>query len=79
MAVYAPDSGKDMEEYETFVEEMTKLLHERRRAEVRRLHIASDLNIEFGLLCTSDDDVGELSEKYGLQCWQSCHADPRWL
>ena len=30
MAVYAPDSGKDLEEYEKFVEEMTKNLFEGR-------------------------------------------------
>ena len=34
------------------------------------------LNIELGLLCTVDDDVGEFSEMYGRQCWQGCDADP---
>ena len=41
----------------------------------RRFHIASDLNIELGLLCSIDDDVGEVSEMYGPQCWQGCDVD----
>ena len=53
----------------------TKILHEGRQAGARRFYIAGDLNIELGLLCTGDDDVGELSELYGPQCWQRCDVD----
>ena len=31
MDVYAPDSGKDLEEYEPFVEEMTNIPRDERR------------------------------------------------
>ena len=48
MAVDTPDSGKDLDEYEKFLEEMTKMLHEGRRAGANRFYIASDLNIEWG-------------------------------
>ena len=30
--------------------------------------------MELGLLCTGDDDVEELSEMYGPQCWEGCDA-----
>ena len=56
-AVHAPDSGNDLEEYEKCMEKMTIMLHEGRRAGAS-FYIASDLNIEFGVLCTGDDDVG---------------------
>ena len=36
MAVDTPDSGKDLDEYEKFLEEMTKFLHEGRRAGAKR-------------------------------------------
>ena len=54
---------------------MTNMLHEGRRAGAS-FYIAGDLNIEFGLLCTGDDDVGDPSEVHGAQCWQGCDADP---
>ena len=42
--VYAPDSAKDFGEYEKFMEEMTKVLHEGRRERARRLNIAGNFN-----------------------------------
>ena len=39
-------------------------------------YVASDLNIEWGLPCTGDDDDEELCGMYGPRCWQGCEADP---
>ena len=80
MAVYyAPDSGKDLEEYEKFIKEATIILHERRRAGARHFCIAGDLNIELGLPCTGDEDDQELREIIlkdfnckAASAWSSC-------
>ena len=74
--VYAPDFGKDLVEYQKFVEEMTNSLLEGCRSGAKSFYIAGDLNIELGLPCTDGDDEGELSEICGPQCWQGCDADP---
>ena len=56
--------------------EMTKVLHDGRREGAKRFYIAGVFNIEFGMLCTGEDEDEELCDKYGPQCWQGCDADP---
>ena len=73
-SVYALDSAKDCEEYETFLEDETKVLHEGRREGARRFVIAGNLNIEFGLNWTDEDQ--EMQEMCGAQCWHGIDADP---
>ena len=56
-AVYVLDSHKDLHVRETFVEDVTKVLWEGRRAGAKTFYIAGDVHVELGLLCTDDDDV----------------------
>ena len=74
--MYAPDSGKDLEEYEKFMEGMTLIPRYGRRNGAKRFYIACDFNIELGLLCTGNEEDEELSAMYGSQCWQGYGADP---
>ena len=48
---------------------------EGRRAEANTFYIASDLNVELGLLCTDEDEVEELNEMKSPLCWQGCDTD----
>ena len=45
MAVYAPDCRKDLDVYETFVKDVTKVFWEGRRAGAKTFNIAGDLNV----------------------------------
>ena len=58
-----------------YVNEGEGHVQEGRQPGARRIYIAGDLTIELGLLCTGNDDVGELSEMYGPLCWQFCDAE----
>ena len=73
--MYAEDCHKDLDVNETFIKDVTKVLWEGRRAGAKTFYIAGDLNVELGLLCTSDDDVEELTELHGPFCWQGCEND----
>ena len=75
MAVCAPDSKKDLDEYGTLIMNVTRILWEGRRAGAKDFHITSDFNVEVGLLCTEDDDNDELNEMYGPFCWQGWEND----
>ena len=75
MAIYRPDCKNDMDVYETFILSVTKLLREGRRAGTKEFFITGDLNVELGLLCTDEDDIGEFKEMYGPLCWQGCERD----
>ena len=33
-------------------------------------HIAGDLNVDLGMMCTDENDIEELTVIYGLLCWQ---------
>ena len=55
--------------------DVTKVLWEGCRAGAKTFHIAGDLNVELGLLCTSDDEVEELNETNGPLYWQGCEND----
>ena len=67
----------DLDVYETFVKNVTKISWEKRRARTKTFHIAGTHNVELGLLCTNEDDVEELNEMYGPLCWQICDNDQR--
>ena len=62
MAVYAPDCREDLDVFETFVKNVTKVLWEGRRSGAKTFCIAGDLDVELGLLCFGDDDVEEVNE-----------------
>ena len=72
MAVYAPDSSKDMELYETRVSSVLWVLREG----AKRFYITGDLNVELGMICTDENDIKELNEMYGPLCWQWYDHDP---
>ena len=65
ITVYAPDSCKDLEEYEKFIKEATEVSQEGRRARAGDFNIAGDLNMELGVRRTSDEEDQELREMYG--------------
>ena len=69
--VYVLDCGKDLDVYETFIVNFTKILREGRRAGAKEFCITGDRNVELGILCTDEDDIGELEE----MCWQGCEND----
>ena len=66
MALYAPYCHRDLDVFffETFIKDVSEVLWEVRRAGAKSFHIAGDLNVELGLLCTSDEDVEEPNEMY---------------
>ena len=73
MAVYAQDCQKDLdpyETYETFILNVTKILREGRRAGAKEFSFTGDLNVELGILCTDEDDIGE-----GTLCCQQGEND----
>ena len=74
-AVFDPDYKKDLDEYETLIMNVTRILREGRRAGAQDFHITSDFNVELGLFCTEDDDNDELNEMYGPFCWQGWEND----
>ena len=61
MAVYAPDSSKSLEMYETF--------RGGPRGGAKDFYMTGDLNVELGLMCRDEKDVEELNEMYGPLCW----------
>ena len=79
MAVCAPDCKKDLDVYETFIKNVTKILWEGRLAGAKDFYITGDFNVELGLLCTDEDDSDEPNEMYGPLCWQSCDNDHKKL
>ena len=60
---------------ETFILNFTKILREGRRAGAKELCIIGDLNVEWWLLCTDEDDISEFNEMHGPLCWQGCERD----
>ena len=65
MAVYAPDCHKDLDVFETFIKNVTKVLWEGRRAGTKVFYITGDFNVELGLPCTDEHDNEEPNEMYG--------------
>ena len=55
MSVCAPDSGKDLEEYKKFLEEVTHFLRVGWRNWAQHFSIAGDFNIDLGLLCIDEE------------------------
>ena len=76
MSVYAPDSGKSLDEYEEFMVHVKKILKNGGQHETKQFFVAGDLNIQLGLLCTGDGEDDELLDMYGPPCWQNYDADP---
>ena len=70
------DSGKDLEEYEKFMEEVTLFSCVVWRNWAKHFRIAGDFNIELGLLCIDEETDEELVDFYGPLCWQGYGADP---
>ena len=64
-----------MDEHETFILNVTKISREGRRAGATELFFIGYLNVELGLLCTDEDDIGEFNEMHGPLCWQGCERD----
>ena len=65
MAVHAPDCKKHLDVFETFIVNVTKITRAGRRAGAKDFYITGDLNVELGILCTDEDDIGDLNEMYG--------------
>ena len=74
-AVFDMDCKKDLDEHETLIMNVTRILREGRRAGAKDFHINSDINVELGLLCTGDDDNDELNEMFGPLCCQGRDND----
>ena len=74
MAVYASDSSEDM--CEACVSSVFRVLREGRRGGANKFYITGDLNVELMMLCTDENDVEELNEKYGPLCWQGYDHNP---
>ena len=77
LSVCVPDSAKDFEQDEKFMEEMTKVLKEGRQERARHFSVAGDLNVEIRPRCTDDEE--ELREMYGPKCLRGIDADPEGL
>ena len=41
-----------------------------------KFYITGDLNVELMMLCTDENDIEELNEKYGPLCWQGYDHNP---
>ena len=65
MVVYAPDSSKSLEMYETCTSNVVKVLREERRGGAKDFYIAGDLDVELVLMCTDENDIEELTGIYG--------------
>ena len=76
MTVYAPDAGKDLEQYEACISSVLKVLREGRRGGAKKFFIAGDLNVELGMMCTDESDNEKLNEMYGPLCWHEFKHDP---
>ena len=62
MSVYAPDSKKSLEMYEECIVRVVEVLSEGRKGGARNFHIAGDINVELGLMCTNDNEEEELAK-----------------
>ena len=76
MAVYAPDSSKDVELYEACVSNvLRRVLREGRRGGAEQFYITGDPNGELEMICTDENDIEELNEMYGPLCWREYDHD----
>ena len=73
MCVSAPDSAKDLSEYEKYMQGLKKVTLDGRKGGAKRFFVPCDLNIELGFLCTEDDETKDF---YGPPCWCGTDADP---
>ena len=76
MAVYAPDSKKSLEVYEECVSSVVKVPREGRSGGARDFYIASDFDVELGLMCTEENENEEPTKMYAPLCWQRYVKDP---
>ena len=56
MSVSAPDSKKSLEMHEECIARVVKVVHEGRKGGARNFHIAGDINVELGLMCTNENE-----------------------
>ena len=76
MSVYAPDSKKSPEMYGECIASVVEVLREGRKGGARNFYIAGDINVEFGLMCTNENEEEELTKLYGPLCWKGYDKDP---
>ena len=76
MAVYAPHSDNDLEQYEACVSGVPCVLREARKAGAKKFYISGDLNVELGMMCTDMKDAEEMFEIYGPLCLHGHKQDP---
>ena len=62
MAEIAPDSSKSLEIYEALISSVLQVLREQRRGGAKYFYITGDLKVEFGMMCTDENDTEELDE-----------------
>ena len=71
--VYAPDSAKNFEEYEKFMQMPRRLMLDGRKEVKRWYFVAGDLCVGLRLFCLEDGD--DLQDIYGPQCLCGAKAD----
>ena len=76
MAVYAADSSKSLEMYETCISNVVKVLREGRRGGAKDFYITSDLNVELGMMRTDEKDIEEPEGMHGPFYWHGYDKDP---
>ena len=62
--------------YEECIASVVKVLREGRKGGARNYYIAGDINVEFGLMCTDENDEEDLTKLYVPLCWQGNDKDP---
>ena len=76
MAVYARDCTEDVDVFERFIKNISKILRQRRRAGAKDFNITGDFNVELELQCADEDDNDELNDMCVPLCWQGCEKRP---
>ena len=76
MAVYAADSSKSLEMYETCISSVVKVLREGRRGGAKDFYITGDLNVELGMMRTDEKDIEEPEGMHGPFYWHGYDKDP---
>ena len=62
MSAYAPDTSKSLEMYEECIASVVKDLREGRTGGVRNFYNTRDIDVELGLMCTSENEEEELTK-----------------
>ena len=76
IAVHAPDSDKDLEQYEACVSCVLRVLRETRKEGAKSSSFSGDLNVELGMMCTDREDAEDLAEIYRPLFWHGHQEDP---